>query len=73
MRALHAGQVSLGGIILLKFGLDIIVNCSDFLLESVYKLGDGFVGAIFDLIPLEGLKVVLDRSWRLSLALQIYT
>ena len=58
MGALQGGEVGLAGVILVELLLDVVVDGGDFLLERIDQLGDGFVvGAVFDFVPLEGLKV----------------
>ena len=62
MRALHGGEVGLGGVVLVEFLLDVVVDGGGFFLQRVDQFGDGFVGAVFDFVPLEGLEVLVYGS-----------
>ena len=62
MRALHRCEVGLGGVVLIELLLDVVVDGGGLFLECIDELGDGFVGAVFDFVPLEGLEVGFDGS-----------
>jgi hypothetical protein len=68
---LEGGEVGLGGVVLTEFGLDIVVYGGNVFLEGIEEFADRFVGAVFDLVPLKGLEVVLDRLWLATLAILI--
>lgn len=66
--SLEGGEVGFGAVVLIEFLLDIVVDGGEFFLQSIDEFGNRFVGAIFDFVPLEGLEVVLNRSYITILA-----
>jgi len=64
LRPCEGGEVGFCGVVLVELLLDVVVDGGEFFLEGVDEFGDGFVGAVFDFVPGEGLEVVFDGSCR---------
>lgn len=60
MPPLRGREIGLDGVVLVEFGLDVVIEGLQFLLQGVDEVGDGFVGAVFDFVPLEGAEVLVD-------------
>jgi len=45
---------------LVEFGFDIVIEGLKFFCKRVDEVGYGFVGAIFDFVPLEGAEVLIN-------------